>query len=50
MRGICGLVRKICLMCIRFPLQAVDQFESTQLSDMSNWLSCDNHHINNLME
>jgi hypothetical protein len=34
---------------IRFLLHGVHRFESPQLSDMSNRLSCGNQHVVNLM-
>jgi hypothetical protein len=42
--------KRLCVMCIRFLLHDVHQFESSRLSDISNCLSCDYQHINNLME
>jgi hypothetical protein len=31
---------RVCVMCIRFLLQDVQQFKSSRLSNMSNLLSC----------
>jgi hypothetical protein len=33
------------VMCIRFVLQGVNQFESPRLLDMSNSLSCGSQHL-----
>jgi hypothetical protein len=35
-----GLAWEVCVVCIRFVLQNVNQFKSWQLLNMSNRLSC----------
>jgi hypothetical protein len=42
-------VGSVCVVCIKFVLQGVHQFESPRLSDMSNCFSCDHHHIDNYL-
>jgi hypothetical protein len=41
---------RIRVVCIRFLLQDIHQFESPLLLDMSNHLSCGHQHIVNLLE
>jgi hypothetical protein len=41
---------RVHIVCIKFLVQDVHQFESPRLSDMSNHLSCGSQHVDNSVE